>query len=192
MSNWWPTSHYPTISEDFAYFLFDIGTRVQVNLGQIIFESIAGYGNRKKKGQKLPYHSLIYGVLAAQKELKFDSEFLTRRKPLVIYMLVEKGKSKGEKFTSTYRDVTTCALAPPTDVTKGPAITALTKEVQDLKAQLAKHGDTLGFIEKVSLDLWSKFNVVFPATVAPHQIGVTTPVPGNVATSAATVQSANS
>ena len=27
MTNWWPTSHYPTILEDFACFLFDIGTR---------------------------------------------------------------------------------------------------------------------------------------------------------------------
>ena len=61
-NNWWPTSHYPTISGDFACFLFDIGTRVQVHLGQIIFESIAGYGNGRRQGQKLPYPSLIWCV----------------------------------------------------------------------------------------------------------------------------------
>ena len=107
-------------------FLFDIGIGVQVNLGQIIFESIAGYTNGKKQGQKLPYTSLIYGVLVAQKRLKFDSEFLTKKKPLVNYMLVEKSMSKREKSTLAYPDVTTSAPTPSVDVTTGPAIAVLT------------------------------------------------------------------
>ena len=69
MTNWWPTSHYPTILEDFACFLFYIITWVKVNLGQILFEFISGHGNRRKQRQKLPFLFLINGVLATQKEL---------------------------------------------------------------------------------------------------------------------------
>ena len=133
---------------------------------------------------------MIYGVFSTQKELSFDSEFLTKMKPLVIYRLVEKGQSKGEKSTLVDTDVTTSALAPPTDVTIGLAIVALTQEVQDLKAQLAKHDDTLGFVEKVSLDLWSKFKIFFLASFAPHQTDVAILVPENVATSTAVAQAA--
>ena len=79
MTNWWPTSYYPIVLEDFACFLFDIGTGVTVNLGQIVFESIASYGNGRKQGQKLPYPSLIYSMLDTQKQLKFASEFLTKK-----------------------------------------------------------------------------------------------------------------
>ena len=101
-------------------------------------------------------------------------------------MLVEKGKSKREKSTAVDLNVITSVPAPLVDVTIGPTIASLIQEVQDLKAQLAKHSDTLGFVEKVSLDLWSKFKIMFPATFAPHQTTVATPVPGNVATSTAT------
>ena len=90
-----------------------------------MFEFIAGYGNEKKQAQKLLFPSLIYGVLVAQKELKFDFEFLTKKKPLIIYKLVEKAKTKGEKSTSTEPDVTTFALAP-VDVTTGLDLAALT------------------------------------------------------------------
>ena len=150
-----------------------------------MFEVTAGHGNGRKKGQKLPYPSLIYGVFAAQKELRFDYEFLTKKKPLVIYRLVEKSKSKQEKSISSDPDVTISALAPPADITIGPTIATLT-QVKDLNAQLAKHGDKLGFVEKVSLDLSSKFKILFPATA------VATPVPGNVTTSVATAQPTDS
>ena len=52
MTNWWSTSHCSSILEDFACFLFDIGTWVKVNLGQIMFEVIAGHGNGRKKRAK--------------------------------------------------------------------------------------------------------------------------------------------
>ena len=72
-------------------------------------------------------------MLATKKELKFDSKFLTKKKPLVICRLVEKAKFKGEKSTSADLDATTSAPVR-TDVTTKPAIVALTQEVQDLKA----------------------------------------------------------
>ena len=102
---------------------------MQVNLGHIIFESIAGYGNGKNQGQKLPDPSLIYGVLATQKELNFDYEFLTKKKPLVTYRLVKRGKSKEEKSTSADPEVTTSVPASSADVTTGPTIAALTQKV---------------------------------------------------------------
>ena len=59
---------------------------------------------------------------------------------------------RGEKSTTADTDVTTSAPTP-VDVTTGPVLAVLTQEVQELKVQLAKHGDTLGFVEKLSLDL---------------------------------------
>ena len=100
--------------------------------------------------------------------------------------------SKGKKPTSADTDVTTSTPAPLVDVTTRPAITALTHEVQDLKAQLAKHGDTFGFIENVSFDLLSKFKILFLTAFTLHHIAVATPTPGNVATSTATTQPADS
>ena len=117
------------LSEDFAYFLFNVGTKVNVNLGQIMFEYIVGYGNERKQGLKLPFPFLIYGVLATQKELKFDSKFLTKKKPLVTYRLMEKVKSKGEKSTSADPNAT-ISTPTPADITTGPAWAALTQEVQ--------------------------------------------------------------
>ena len=100
----------------------------------------------------------------------------------------KKRKYKGKKSTLVDPNVTTYAPAPSADGIIGPTIATLTQEVHDLKAQLDKHGDTLGFVEKVSLDLWSKFKVLFLVAFAPHQTTAATPVPGNVATSAGTAQ----
>ena len=72
-------------------------------------------------------------MLVVHKELKYDLEFLTKKKPLVIYKLVEKAKTKGEKFASANLDVIISAPAPA-DVTTGPALVTLTQEVQELKA----------------------------------------------------------
>ena len=66
----------------------------------------------------------------------------------------------------------------------------MAQEAQDLKAQLAKHGDTLGFVEKVSLDLLSKFKILFPTTFAPHHKAAETPIPEDVVTSAVGAQPA--
>ena len=124
MINRWPTSHYPTILEDFSCFLFDIGTELKVNLGHVIFEFV-DHRNKRKSRQKLPFHSLIYGVLATQEELQLDYENFTKNKSLVTYKLVEKANSKGEKFEvpTTNLDVTTSA---PADTNSGPALVLLT------------------------------------------------------------------
>ena len=90
-----------------------------------MFEFIASHKNGRKQGQKLPFPFLIYGVLVAQKELKLDSEFLTKKKPLVTYRLVEKANSKGEKFEvpTTNLDVTT---STPANTNSRPALVLLT------------------------------------------------------------------
>ena len=90
-----------------------------------MFKFTVGHGNEKKQAQKLPFPCLIYGVLASQKDLKFDLEFLNKKKPLIIYRLMDKAKTKGEKSTSTDPNVTTFAAAPA-HVTTGPDLAALT------------------------------------------------------------------
>ena len=144
-----------------------------------MFEFIASHKNGRKQGQKLPFPFLIYGVLVAQKELKLDSEFLTKKKPLVTYRLVEKAKPKEKKSGVPIPDpdVTTSA---PTNTNSGPTLALLTQKMQELKAQIAKHVNTLGFVEKVSLDLLSKFKTMLPTTFTPHQQAVGTLVLGDV------------
>ena len=66
MTNWWPTTHFPTVFEDFSCFLYDVGTGVKVNLCQIMFEFITDHKNGKKPGQRFPFPSLIYGALSTQ------------------------------------------------------------------------------------------------------------------------------
>ena len=76
---------------------------------------------------------MIYSVLTAQKELNFDSEFLTKKTSLVTYKLVEKAKPNGEKFgvTTTNHDIATSAQAYKNS---RPTLALLTQEVQELKA----------------------------------------------------------
>lgn len=50
--------HYPTIFLDFATIMFDVGKGAKVNLGQMIFELIAGFRNGKKPGQKASFSFL--------------------------------------------------------------------------------------------------------------------------------------
>ena len=67
MTNWWPTSHYLTISQDFACFLFDVGTWVKVNLGQIMFEFIASRGIEGNKGKNFHFRTQYMVCLLLKK-----------------------------------------------------------------------------------------------------------------------------
>ena len=70
LSNWYPTKHVTTLSRDFATLLFDIGTNAPMHLGQIIFDLIVLHRNRANMSQKLPFPSLIFGLLETQKPLQ--------------------------------------------------------------------------------------------------------------------------
>ena len=76
--------------------LFDIGTGVEVDLGQNIFDCIAAHLNGKRRNQKLPFPTLIYGILLSQKELREGNEYLIPLMKTVSYKMKEKVKSQGE------------------------------------------------------------------------------------------------
>ena len=69
MNNWSPTTQYTTLSRDMVTLVFDIGSLVQVNLGQLIFSNIVDFKNARKKDQKFSFPSLIFGLLYGQKPM---------------------------------------------------------------------------------------------------------------------------
>ena len=75
-SIWYPTKHVTKLSCDFATLLFDIGTNAPVHLGQIIFDLIVLHRNGANMSQKLPFPSLIFGLLESQKPLQEPNELL--------------------------------------------------------------------------------------------------------------------
>ena len=77
MNNWSLTTNYTILSKDMATLVFDIGSRVQVNLGQLIFFNIANFKSGRKKNQKLQFPSLIFGLLYGQKPMMKSNEYLT-------------------------------------------------------------------------------------------------------------------
>ena len=75
--DWSPTTHYTTLSRDMVTLVFNIGSRVQVNFGQLIFFNIVDFKSRKKKNQKLLFASLIFGLLNGKKPMIDSHECLT-------------------------------------------------------------------------------------------------------------------
>ena len=57
--------------------VFDIGSRVQVNFGKLIFSNIVDFRSGRKKTQKLPFLSLNFGFLYGQKAMMESYEYLT-------------------------------------------------------------------------------------------------------------------
>ncbi|XP_062114056.1 uncharacterized protein LOC133825079 [Humulus lupulus] len=76
-SNWIPTTHTSTITFDTTFFLYKVGTGLQVDLATLIFYQITTLGNAKKKGQYLVFPHLIYKLLDSQKPLRLEYEILT-------------------------------------------------------------------------------------------------------------------
>ena len=58
----------------------------------------------EKKNWRLPFPSLIYGILLSQRELKTTAEYLTKKKPLVSHRLKED-KAKREKIEETVEEL---------------------------------------------------------------------------------------
>ncbi|XP_062100225.1 uncharacterized protein LOC133806108 [Humulus lupulus] len=76
-NNWIPTTHTSTITFDTTFFLYRVGTGLQVDLASLIFYQITALGNSKKKGQYLVFSHLIYKLLDSQKSLQLEYEILT-------------------------------------------------------------------------------------------------------------------
>ena len=89
-SNWYPSKHVTTLSRDFATLLFDIGTGAPMHLGQIIFDFIILHRCGANMSHKLPFPSLIFGLLESQKPLQKPNEFLSAHVQPYILRLKEK------------------------------------------------------------------------------------------------------
>ena len=59
LSNWLPTKHVTTLSQDFATLLYDISIGAPVHFGQIFFDLIVSHRCGMNMGQKLPFLALI-------------------------------------------------------------------------------------------------------------------------------------
>ena len=69
LSNWFPTKHVTTLSRDFVILLYDIGTGTPVHLGQLFFDLIVSHRCVMNMSHKLPFLTLIFGLLEGQKPL---------------------------------------------------------------------------------------------------------------------------
>ncbi|XP_062103640.1 uncharacterized protein LOC133814731 [Humulus lupulus] len=76
INHWIPTTHNSTITLDTAFFLFIVGTGLQVDLATLIFYQIIALGNAEKKGQYLVFSHLIYKFLDSQKPLRLEYEIV--------------------------------------------------------------------------------------------------------------------
>ncbi|PON74025.1 hypothetical protein TorRG33x02_248020 [Trema orientale] len=140
MHNWRPTTHYPTIHFDSAVFLYDVGTGVPVNLGQLIFEQICELRNLKHPKKRLIFPSLIYGILSKQKTLMYDSEFLTAIPSNIVFKLKDKDPTEGELEATADVGTQGPAVAVP-DVTTSADQAARLTRIEKLVAAIAKKLD---------------------------------------------------
>ncbi|XP_062100288.1 uncharacterized protein LOC133806181 [Humulus lupulus] len=97
INNWIPTTHTSTITFNTTFFLFKVGTGLQVDLATLIFDQITALGNAKKKGQYLVFHHLIYKLLDSQKPLRLEYEIVTP--PIAGVDYKHKKESSSAKMT---------------------------------------------------------------------------------------------
>ncbi|XP_062112999.1 uncharacterized protein LOC133824148 [Humulus lupulus] len=71
-----PPTHTSTITFDTVFFLYKVGTGLQVDLATLIFDQITALGKAKKKGQYLVFPHLIYKLLDSQKSLRLEYEIV--------------------------------------------------------------------------------------------------------------------
>ncbi|XP_062085970.1 uncharacterized protein LOC133792078 [Humulus lupulus] len=77
INSWIPTTHTSTITFDTTFFLFNVGTGLQVDLATLIFYQITALGKAKKKGQYLVFPHWIYKLLDSKKPLWLEYEIVT-------------------------------------------------------------------------------------------------------------------
>ncbi|XP_062114147.1 uncharacterized protein LOC133825184 [Humulus lupulus] len=92
-NNWIPTTHTSTITFDTTFFLYKVGTGLQVDLATLIFYQIIALGKAKKKGQYLVFPLLIYKLLDSQKSLRLEYEIVTPPTIGVDYKLKKESSS---------------------------------------------------------------------------------------------------
>lgn len=66
IKNWTPSTNSTVVTSNQLSVLFAIGTRQSFNFGRIMFDTILQFADGACKGSKLPFSSLIYGLLLSQ------------------------------------------------------------------------------------------------------------------------------
>ncbi|PON46516.1 hypothetical protein TorRG33x02_325640 [Trema orientale] len=163
----WPTAHLPTIARNFACLLFDIGTRVEVSLPQIVFQAIFDLHGGCKKTQRLIFPNMIYAIPQKQHPLRVSSEFIAPMLPLVNYRLKEKEvveavatPSSSKKKTSAKKsDAATTSATVATDSSSLPQ-THISADLEALKKDQNKHNERLTAMEKVQHEILAKLTAV--------------------------------
>ncbi|XP_062081386.1 uncharacterized protein LOC133786199 [Humulus lupulus] len=87
-NNWIPTTHTSTITFDTTFFLYKVGTGLQVDLATLIFDQITALGKAKKKGQylslRLEYEILTPPTAGADYKLKKEPSSVKATKGIAL------------------------------------------------------------------------------------------------------------
>ncbi|XP_073153432.1 uncharacterized protein [Henckelia pumila] len=75
--NWTPSSNSTVITRPQAIILYAIGTGSHFNFGRMVFKTVLQFANGGLKSTKLPFSSLIYGILESQAFIRNITEDLT-------------------------------------------------------------------------------------------------------------------
>lgn len=95
IKNWTPSTNSTVVTSNQLSVLFAIGTGQPFNLGRIVFDTILQFADGACKGSKLPFPSLIYGLLLAQGFIRtLNEECLGGSETLKISKAYFKGNRK--------------------------------------------------------------------------------------------------
>ncbi|XP_073123727.1 uncharacterized protein [Henckelia pumila] len=77
MRNWTPSSNSTVITRPQTVILYAIGTGSPFNFGKIVFKTVLQFADGGLKSTKLPFPSLIYGILESQAFIRNITEDLS-------------------------------------------------------------------------------------------------------------------
>ncbi|KAH6807819.1 hypothetical protein C2S51_028927 [Perilla frutescens var. frutescens] len=60
--NWFPSTHNSTIRKPLGLLLFKVGTRVEFNLGQLIFEHVVAHAESSRSQQPISFPGMIFSL----------------------------------------------------------------------------------------------------------------------------------
>ncbi|XP_019178101.1 PREDICTED: uncharacterized protein LOC109173324 [Ipomoea nil] len=82
LHNWLPSAHFHTVVKHLAGFLFRIGAKMPIDLGNWIYHHILTMIRPREQKVRLPFPNLIYGILTTQGLEPMPSEVIS---PTLLY-----------------------------------------------------------------------------------------------------------
>ncbi|XP_019158512.1 PREDICTED: uncharacterized protein LOC109155283 [Ipomoea nil] len=77
LHNWLPSAHFHTVGKHLAGFLYRIGTKMPIDLGNWIYNHILTMIHPREQKVRLPFPNLIYGILTTQGLEPMPSEVIS-------------------------------------------------------------------------------------------------------------------